>query len=289
MKLVLVSARVWVLPIMFLFFFPFPWYTPEQKTKVNEQILHALVVILRAMNVVDSVAGSDVVVFWLDHHICEDRQCKDLKQKFQEGVGHKIEFFDKVEPCYELLENSKGKKLFCIIQGRFAESIVPLIRRQATVPPVIYIFCLSAASLKERIPNVTSTLDDCVFDHELDLLCKMTADLADYATVKSQEYLEKRAACNEWAQTATKNAKRFRLDKDTLTFRTDPFTDEVTPAEQPFAEEETSTEQSSWIFCFFLSVSPFQKIEYKQTFLPNRSVQSRHFWKCLVTTIREYN
>ena len=195
------------------------------------------------MNAAERVAGSDLVLFWLDNHICKDGECETLKKKFEVDTGHEIEFFDEVEPCYELLENSKGKKLFCIVQGRFAEAIVPLIRRQATVPPTFYIFCASVALLKERIPDVTRTLDGCVFDHESDLLCKLTADLADYATIKSHEYLLKRAACEEWSQNLARNAKRLREDKETLTFRSDPFTDEATPTEQPCAKEEASTQQ----------------------------------------------
>ena len=88
-------------------------------------------------------------------------------------------------------------------------------------------------ALTEWAQDIPCVLEGRIFNHEKDLLAKLTVDLADYASLKVEEYRIKRRACEEWAEHVTNNAKRLKNDQCTLTFREDPFDDRATLGEQP--------------------------------------------------------
>ena len=183
------------------------------------------------MDIVERVVGSDVVLFWLDDHICQDGNCQDLRNEFETNTSH-IFFFHDIEQCRGFLKYVKGKKVFCIIQGKHAQTIVPDILNETSVPPVIYVFCFNVTVLTAWGKCIDNIVQGGIFDHEKDLLGKMTTDLADYANLKVQQHRVKRDACQEWAQNLTQNAKRFKQEKNTLTFALNPLTDEERTSEQ---------------------------------------------------------
>jgi hypothetical protein len=182
------------------------------------------------MATVETVVGSNVVIFWLDEHIGQPENCIELKEEFQSNTTS-IYLFHDVNQCLKFLPSIGDKKPFCIIQGKHAQTIVPVIADSAT-SPVVYIFCFDVVALKDWGQGYDCVLNGGIFDHEKDLLARLTQDLADYANLKAQEYRFKRKACEDWAANLTKNAKRFRQEKCTLPFRTDPFSDQETPCEQ---------------------------------------------------------
>jgi hypothetical protein len=184
------------------------------------------------MNTVEKVVGSDVVLLWLDEHICQDNNCTELKNEFESSTATNIYLFHDVDQCRQFIRKIGNKKLFCIIQGKHAEHVVPDIV-QHTTSPVVYIFCLHTFPLTEWAQDFQCVLDGGVFDHEKNLLAKLTVDLSDYANLKAQEYRVKRTACDEWAQNLTNTAKRLKNDQCTLTFRTDPFDNHDTSGVQP--------------------------------------------------------
>jgi hypothetical protein len=178
------------------------------------------------MATVERVVGSNLVLFWLDEHICQDKNCIELKEKFESNTTS-IYLFHDVNQCLQFLPSIGDKKLFCIIQGKHAKTVVPVIENSAT-SPVVYIFCLNVAALNEWAQGYDCILNGGIFDHEDDLLARLTQDLANYANLKAQEYRFKREACEDWAANLTKSAKRFRNEQCTLPYRTDPFSDQET-------------------------------------------------------------
>jgi hypothetical protein len=184
------------------------------------------------METVEKIVGSDVVLFWLDEHIGKDGNCTPLKQEFVSNTTN-IYIFHDVDQCLAFFKLIKNKKAFGIIQGKHAKTLVPKLLEYTTLSPTVYIFCFDTAALSDWAEDYECILAGGIFDHEKDLLGRLTRDLSDYAVSKVQEYRFKRAACEEWAQNLTKNAKRFQADKFTLTYSTDPFSDQETPCKQP--------------------------------------------------------
>ncbi|CAF3387895.1 unnamed protein product [Rotaria sp. Silwood2] len=183
------------------------------------------------MDIVEKVVGSDIVLLWLDDHIGQDGTYPKLKQEFESNTTN-IYFFHDIDRCRQFLSLVRQKKLFCIIQGKHAKTIVPHIIEYG-ISSVVYIFCLHMSYLTEWASDIDCILAGGIFDHEQDLLAKLTKDLSDYANLKVNEYRVKRAACDEWAQNLTQHAKRLRNEQCTLTYATDPFSDQETPCEQP--------------------------------------------------------
>jgi hypothetical protein len=185
------------------------------------------------MEIVEKVVGSDVVISWLDEHIGQNGNCTELKKEFESNTTN-IYLFHDVDRYRRFLKPIPNKKYFCIIQGKHAKTIVPgIINFKPS--PMVYIFCKHMLPLTEwaQAENIQCILDGGIFDHEKDLLEKLTTDLGDYATLKVQEYRVKRAACDEWADRLTKSAKRLRTEKCTLTFRANPLDDQEESGQQP--------------------------------------------------------
>jgi hypothetical protein len=184
------------------------------------------------MGTVERVVGSDMVLLWLDEHICQDDTCTELKNEFESSTATNIYLYHDVDRCRRFIRKLRNKKAFCIIQGRHAKDVVPDII-QYTNSPVVYIFCLEMLKYTEWAQDFQCILEGGVFGHEKDLLAKLTVDLSDYANQKAQEYRVKRTACDEWAKNLTNTAKRLKNDQYTLTFPTDPFSDQDTPGVEP--------------------------------------------------------
>lgn len=181
---------------------------------------------------IERVVGSDIIVLLFDEHIGKTGNCMDLKKEFESSTVTNIYAYHDVEQCRRFIRKIRDKKPFCIIQGSHAKELVPDLR-QHTTSPVIYIFCQHMFPLTEWAQDIQCVLDGGIFNHEKDLLAKLASDLADYALLKTEEYRIKREACEEWARKVTNNAKRMKHDQCTLTYRTDPFSEQETPSEQP--------------------------------------------------------
>ena len=184
------------------------------------------------MSTVERVAGSDIIVLLFDEHIGQTGNCMDLKQDFESNSGTNIYAYHDVEQCRRFMRKIRDKKAFCIIQGKHAQALVPDLMQYST-SPVVYLFCEYMFALTEWAQDIPCILAGGIFNHEKDLLAKLTVDLADYAVLKVEEYRIKREACEEWARNVTYNAKRLKNNQCTLTFRTDPFSDQDTPGAQP--------------------------------------------------------
>jgi hypothetical protein len=184
------------------------------------------------MAIVEKVLGSDIVLLWFDEHIGHAENCIDLKNEFEETTANSIYLFHDVDRCRQFIRKIRDKKAFCIIQGKYAKTIVPDIM-QYTKSPVVYIFCFHMITLTEWAQDIPCVLEGGIFDHEKNLLVKLTTDLSEYASLKVEEYRTKRAACDEWAANLTKTAKRIKTEQCTLPFRTDPLDNQDTPGVQP--------------------------------------------------------
>lgn len=177
----------------------------------------------------EAVTGSDMVLLWLDDHIGQAGNCLELKEKFESHTTL-IRLFHDCDACIRFIQAVKERKLFCIIQGKHAERIVPIIEEQ-TKESMVYIFCLHIVHLRDWAQEQGSIMRGGLFDHEDTLLTKLTGDLAEYAASKAFEYRTKSQANERWAATLAKNFKRFHEEQCTLTYSTDPFSDQETPSE----------------------------------------------------------
>lgn len=75
--------------------------------------------------------------------------------------------------------------MFCIIQGSLAEDIVPDIERiiPEQLEPVVYLFCHKMAKYTDfGLDHDCIGVRGQIFDHEKDLLGKLTIDLNEYAS-----------------------------------------------------------------------------------------------------------
>ena len=130
------------------------------------------------------------MVIWLDFHIGLDENCKALKSDFRRLTNcFRVE--STVEGCRSILPHVKDRKVFFIIQGCLAKSIVPDIERiiPEDAEPVVYIFCRDIAEHRDfglEHPSIIDRGDIC--DHGKDLLGRLTNDLNEYAFKKLANY-----------------------------------------------------------------------------------------------------
>ncbi|CAF0904826.1 unnamed protein product [Adineta ricciae] len=182
------------------------------------------------MQALEQVIGSNVILLWLDDHIGRPENCQELKKQFPSS--EKLCLFYEVESCVQFVETVKNKKVFAIIQGKYARDIVPCLE-QHTSDPVVYIFCMNVLEHKSWAEEHDCILKGGILDPEADLLTRLTQDMADYATSKASEHESKKRAFEELAQYLTREAKRLRAEQCTLMFKTDPYSGQETPCVQP--------------------------------------------------------
>jgi hypothetical protein len=128
------------------------------------------------------------MVIWLDAHIGQDENCRALKNDFRR-LTNSFRVDSTVEACRNYLPNIKDRKVFCIIQGSLAEAIVPDIERiiPEELEPVVYLFCGKITNYTEWAQDYISIMRGNIFDHEKDLLGRLTLDLNEYAIKKNQD------------------------------------------------------------------------------------------------------
>ncbi len=143
----------------------------------------------QSVNPLDILARSNIMVLWLDEYIGRDENCRALKMEFRQ-ITNSLKMVDSVDSCRQCLQHVKNRKLFCIIQGKHAKEIVPDIVEivSPSMKPVVYIFCLHMVYLTEWAQEQECIMEGGIFDHEKDLLPRLTKDLNDYVKQKSVEY-----------------------------------------------------------------------------------------------------
>ncbi len=123
--------------------------------------------------------------------------------------------FNDIEKCYETIEKNLHKRIFFITSGSMGKIIVPSLVQlhPEAFPPEnpIFIFCanlimqpvegvkLTNLWLQEFIENVLP------YDHQDDLLARMTREIADYFTAEAQRLLsnqqpDEASQYQDWSQ-----------------------------------------------------------------------------------------
>jgi len=122
------------------------------------------------------------MIVWLDDHIGQQDNCRALKDKFRE-LTNSFRVTSTVEECRSFLPQIKDRKVFFIIQGSLSEAIVPDIEQiiPDEMEPVVYLFCLDRAKYANFGLEHDCILQGQIFDHQDDLLGKLTTDLNEYA------------------------------------------------------------------------------------------------------------
>lgn len=140
----------------------------------------------------DILTQNNIMVLWLDDHIGRDENCQALKAEFRQ-ITNSLKMFDSVRSCRECLPYVKDRKLFCIIQGKYAKEIVPDIVQivSPSMKPLVYIFCLHMSYLVEWAQGQECIMEGGMFDHEKVLFNRLRKDLNDYVEQKSAEYENK--------------------------------------------------------------------------------------------------
>ena len=123
-----------------------------------------------------------IMIVWLDAHIGQQDNCRALKDKFRE-LTNSFRVASTVEECRSFLPQIKDRKVFFIIQGSLSEAIVPDIEQiiPDEMEPVVYLFCLDRAKYANFGLEHDCILQGQIFDHQDDLLGKLTTDLNEYA------------------------------------------------------------------------------------------------------------
>jgi len=129
----------------------------------------------------DIFTENGVMILWLDEHIGRDENCRALKMEFRQ-ITNSFKMFDSPESFRQCLPYVKDRKLFCIIQGKYAKEVVPDIDRivSPSMKPVVYIFCLHIKYLVEWALGQECVMRGNIFTHEQDLLDKLKRDVQDY-------------------------------------------------------------------------------------------------------------
>ena len=123
------------------------------------------------------------MIVWLDAHIGQQDNCRALKDKFRE-LTNSFRVASTVEECRSFLPQIKDRKVFFIIQGSLSKAIVPDIEQiiPDEMEPVVYLFCFDTPKYVGFGLEHPCILDrGQIFDHQDDLLEKLTSDLNKYA------------------------------------------------------------------------------------------------------------
>ncbi|UJR19315.1 hypothetical protein I4U23_022444 [Adineta vaga] len=146
---------------------------------------------VQPVNSTDILTQNNIMVLWLDDHIGRDENCRALKEEFRQ-ITNSLKMVDSVRSCRECLPYVKDRKLFCIIQGKYAKEIVPDIVQIVSSPsssmkPVVYIFCLHMSYLVEWAERQECIIEGGMFDHEKDLFNQLRNNLNDFIKQNSMK------------------------------------------------------------------------------------------------------
>ncbi|CAF1630207.1 unnamed protein product [Didymodactylos carnosus] len=178
---------------------------------------------------------SDHLTIWLDRYICRPGEYTALKNRFQNVIQplntlnseeaevdewtttfldpemlnklkdtvYCLKPFFEIHTCLEFIYENKDKKVFFISSGSMAKFIVPQI---AELPQIhgIYILRDDISCYASDWAQEYSDYIDSMFDHEDDLLMRVTIDIAKYLEKKGDDYMRlsdnaKAHNCYTWA------------------------------------------------------------------------------------------
>ncbi|CAF1046165.1 unnamed protein product [Adineta steineri] len=155
----------------------------------NQGHIEPLRNIQQSMNQLDVPDPNKVMIIWLEEFIDRDEDCGQLKNELRQ-ITNSLKMVDSVESCRKCLQYVKDRKLFFIIQGKYAKQIVPEIVQiiPPSMKPVVYIFSFNVIHFIEWAAEQECIMEGGIFDHEKDLLLRLAKDLNDYVKQKSAEY-----------------------------------------------------------------------------------------------------
>jgi hypothetical protein len=156
---------------------------------------------------------------WLDEYIGQDENCRDLKMEFRQ-LTNSFKMVDSVDSFRQHLKNAKDRKLFLIIQGKYAKEVIPHITEivSPSMKPIVYIFCLHILYLTEWAQEQECIMEGGIFDHEKDLLGRLNNDLNQYVKQKSvdcENYLQQELISKFLAE-FTQLFKRCSQERDVI-------------------------------------------------------------------------
>ncbi|CAF1106026.1 unnamed protein product [Rotaria sp. Silwood1] len=180
------------------------------------------------------------LIIWLDTHIGRPNECKKLKEAFASnmdprnqtwtmltdpdydnllrsnearpvhfaGVPFLLLAFDDLTRCYESFEQNKDKHIYFITSGTMGKDIIPRLianYEQLFKDPItnnsyysIYIFCGNTEYHLDWLYEVRGYVQ--VFNHEADLLARMTRDVADYFVEQGRHCLQNALLRYKWSK-----------------------------------------------------------------------------------------
>jgi hypothetical protein len=180
------------------------------------------------------------IIIWLDIHIGKAGECQLLKKAFSSNLDPRTQIptmltdrdldiilrssevvpirfagipfhflaFDDPYRCYEAFERHRDKHIYFITSGTMGEHVVPMLIQnhvQLFVDPItntpycsIYIFCGNIEYHSRWISDIYEYVQ--AFDHEADLLARMTRDVAEYFVQQGERQLEVALRHYQWSK-----------------------------------------------------------------------------------------
>ena len=145
------------------------------------------------MNASHTFDEYNILILWLDDHIGQDDNCRALKMEFR-SITNSFKMVESFESFRQCLPHVQNRKLFCIVQGKYAKDAVRYIDQiiPPQMEPVAYIFCLHIEYFVELVLEHECTCRGNAFNHEKDLLEKLANDLKKYVEKKSMERVKEK-------------------------------------------------------------------------------------------------
>jgi hypothetical protein len=182
----------------------------------------------------------DHVIIWLDDHIGKPGECKKLKKAFGSNLdpqsqtctlltdfdfdnllrtsdGKNVQFagvpfhllaFDDPNRCYESFERHKDKHIYFITSGILGEHVIPMLiknhKELFTDPETdksyysIYVFCGNTKYHYKWLYEARDYVQ--TFNHEADLLARMTRDVADYFVEQGERHIQDALCRYKWSK-----------------------------------------------------------------------------------------
>lgn len=160
---------------------------------------------------------SDHLTIWVDQYIGEENTYQDLKEKFENQVQvlksslneaeiddesilctdpallkklsadfYCLKYFSKIDTALNFIQNHPEKTIFFISSGTIGEKIVPELVKLSNVE-YIFIFCGNIAAHAGWAEDYTERISN-FFEHQDDLLERLTADIGKYLENKGDQY-----------------------------------------------------------------------------------------------------
>lgn len=221
----------------------------------------------------DDYSSINQIIIWLDAHIGKPGVCEKLKGAFVSslnpeqqtwtqltdsdidnlvcsGDARPVQFagvlfylmaFDNPYRCYEAFERHRNKHIYFITSGSMGEHIVPMLvenHKELFINPItkaayysIYIFCGNINYHAHWLSEVCEYAQ--AFDHDADLLQRMTRDVADYFVEEGERQLQNALRNYQRSKRVyeryTKLGGRCRTEQNSVDIRIENIDNILTP------------------------------------------------------------